>query len=40
VVTPTAQEPLIPATAGFNIAHANQWLRSHTKSVPNRGELL
>ena len=30
VVTPTAQEPLIPATARFNITHANQGLGCHS----------
>ena len=29
VVAPTARETLIPATAGLNIAHANQGLGSH-----------
>ena len=33
VVTPTAQEPLIPATARLNIAHADQGLWVHAKFV-------
>ena len=31
VVTPAAEQPLIPAAAGFNVIHANERLRLHAE---------
>jgi len=33
VVAPTAEQPLIPAAAGFNVLHTNERLRLHAEFV-------
>jgi hypothetical protein len=35
----TAKEPLIPATARFDVAHADEWLESHVR-WPGRSVIL
>jgi hypothetical protein len=39
MITLTTKEPLIPATARFNVAHANKWLWTHRISGLTRNGM-